>query len=134
LHPETAVAYGIDDDRVIAGEINLSLLSTCLFPRGRDAVVPRSQPVWQDFAVVVDSETAAGEVEAAFRAGSGPLLTNITLFDIYRGQQVGDGKVSMTWRLEFTAPDRTLTDNDLTKVRPKIEKTLKQRVDGVLRG
>lgn len=133
LHPTTAAAYGIDDVRVLAGEVNLSRLLSIIEPRGRDAVVPRFLPVRQDFAVVVRDTVSAAEVEAAFRNGAGPLLTDIRLFDIFRGPQVGEGNVSMAWRLEFTAPDRTLTDNDLVKIRPKIEKVLKQRVDGSLR-
>jgi phenylalanyl-tRNA synthetase beta chain len=118
---------------VLAGEINLSAALCAIKPRGRDAVVPRFLPVQQDFAVVVRDEVPAADVEAAFRAGAGPLLTGITLFDQFRGSQIGEGNVSMAWRLTFTAPDRTLTDNDLVKIRPKIEKTLKQRVGGSLR-
>lgn len=133
LHPEISAAYGIEEHRVLAGEINLSALIDLIPARGRDAVVPRALPVRQDFAVVVDADTAAADVEAAFRAGAGPLLTDITLFDQFAGAQIGEGKVSLAWRLTFTAPDRTLTDDDLIKVRPKIEKTLQQRVNGKLR-
>jgi phenylalanyl-tRNA synthetase beta chain len=133
LHPETADAYGIDDARVLAGEINLSALAEVIEPRGRDAFVPTYLPVEQDFAVLVDESTPAAEVEAAFRAGAGPLLTDIRLFDRFTGSQIGEGKVSLAYRLTFTAPDRTLTDDDLVKIRPKIEKTLKERVQGTLR-
>ena len=87
----------------------------------------------QDFAVIVRDDVAASDVESAFRNAAGPLLTDITLFDQFRGLQIGDGNVSMAYRLTFTAPDRTLTDNDLVKIRPKIEKVLKQRVGGTLR-
>ena len=72
-------------------------------------------------------------VAAALRESAGPLATNLTLFDIYRGSQLGEGKKSMAYRITFTAPDRTLTDTELVKVRGKIERVLKQRVAGVLR-
>ena len=134
IHPETARAFGVEDIRVLAAEINLSLLLAIIPGRGRDAVVPRSLPVRQDFAVVVDDTVTAAEIESAFRQGAGPLLTDITLFDRFTGPQIGEGKASLAWRLTFTAPDRTLTDDDLVRVRPKIEKSLKQRVNGVLRG
>jgi phenylalanyl-tRNA synthetase beta chain len=133
LHPQVAAAYGIDEQRVLAGEVNLTVLARLIQPRGRDAFVHRYLPVQQDFAVVVSESVPAAEVEAAFRAGAGPLLTNIALFDRFTGSQIGEGNVSLAYRLTFTAPDRTLTDDDLIKVRPKIEKTLKQRVDGALR-
>jgi phenylalanyl-tRNA synthetase beta chain len=133
LHPDISTAYGIDDVRVVAGEVNLSLMLGLIESRGRDVVVPRSLPVRQDFAVVVSEDVTAADVEAAFRAGAGPLLTDITLFDQFRGPQIGEGKVSMAYRLTFTAPNRTLTDDDLVKIRPKIEKVLKQQVEGALR-
>jgi phenylalanyl-tRNA synthetase beta chain len=133
LHPRTSAAYGIDDVRVLAGEINLSALAQVIQPRGRDAFVPRFLPVQQDFAVVVGQTVSAADVEAAFRAGAGALLTDIRLFDRFTGPQIGDGKVSLAYRLTFTAPDRTLTDDDLVKVRPRIERLLKERVGGVLR-
>jgi phenylalanyl-tRNA synthetase beta chain len=134
IHPDVASAYGIDDQRVVAGEINLSLLVGLIEQRGRDAYVPRFLPVQQDFAVVVKDDVTAADVEAAFWASGGPLLTDVTLFDQFRGPQIGDGKVSMAYRLTFTAPDRTLTDSDLVKIRPRIEKVLRQRVEGTLRG
>ena len=133
LHPVVAASYGIDDQGVLAGEMNLTVLACLIEPRGRDAFVPRFLPVQQDFAVVVAESVPAADVEAAFRAGAGPLLTDIALFDRFSGSQIGEGKISLAYRLTFTAPDRTLTDDDLVKVRPKIEKTLKQRVDGTLR-
>ena len=133
LHPATAASYGIDDVRVLAGEINLTVLLSVIAARGRDAFVPRFLPVQQDFAVVVREDVPAADVEAAFRLGAGPLLSEVTLFDQFRGPQIGEGNVSMAYRLTFTAPDRTLTDQDLVKIRPKIEKTLKQRVEGTLR-
>jgi phenylalanyl-tRNA synthetase beta chain len=133
LHPSVATAYNIEDQRVLAGEINLSVLLDLIPARGRDAFVPRSLPVRQDFAVIVDAETPAADVESAFRMGAGSLLTDITLFDQFVGPQIGEGKMSLAYRLTFTAPDRTLTDNDLVKIRPKIEKVLKQQVNGVLR-
>ena len=133
LHPTAGAAYGIEDVRVLAGEINLSSLLERLPARGRDTVVPRALPVQQDFAVVVDQSVPAADVETAFRAGAGPLLTDIVLFDRFTGAQIGEGKISLAWRLTFTAPDRTLTDNDLVKIRPRIEKMLRQQVNGVLR-
>ncbi|HQY29782.1 MAG TPA: phenylalanine--tRNA ligase subunit beta [Thermomicrobiales bacterium] len=133
LHPNVSTAYGIDDTRVLAAEISLTALLSLIPARGRDAVVPRSLPVQQDFAVVIDATIPAADVEAAFRQAAGPLLTAIVLFDRYQGTQIETGKVSQTWRLTFTAPDRTLTDDDIARIRPRIEKSLRQRVNGALR-
>jgi phenylalanyl-tRNA synthetase beta chain len=96
--------------------------------------VPRFLPVEQDFAIVVEENTPAGSVEEVLRGAAGPLASGFRLFDIYQGPQIGEGKKSLAYRITFTAPDRALTDNDLGKVRTRIEKSLKQRVNGTLRG
>jgi phenylalanyl-tRNA synthetase beta chain len=95
--------------------------------------VPHYLPVQQDFAIVVEESTPAADVEGALRAGAGPLVTGVTLFDVFRGNPVPDGKKSLAYRVTFTAPDRPLTDADLGKVRGRIERSLSQRVSGVLR-
>jgi phenylalanyl-tRNA synthetase beta chain len=89
-------------------------------------------PVEQDFAIVVDDNVPAAEVEQALRFGAGPLVTSVELFDVFRGPQIGESKKSLAYRVRFTAPDRALTDVDIQKFRPKIEKSLK-RVGGSLR-
>ena len=53
--------------------------------------------------------------------GGGELLTRLELFDVYRGEQVGQGNKSLALRLEFQAPDRTLTDDEVAGVRALIE-------------
>ena len=60
-------------------------------------------------------------------------MTGISLFDVYRGPQIGEGHKSLAYRVTFTAPDRALTDNELGKVRDRIAKTLKRQVGGALR-
>ena len=67
------------------------------------------------------------------RAGGGELLERLRLFDVYRGEQVGDGRKSLALRLEFRAPDRTLTDDEVAEVRARIEKALAE-LGGKLRG
>ena len=86
----------------------------------------------QDFAVVVDDDVPAADVEQAVRFGAGPLVKNVALFDVFRGAQLGEGKKSLAFRVTFEAPDRALTDLDLEKIRPKIEKSIK-RIGGALR-
>lgn len=133
LRPDVATAFGIEAPRVCVAEIDLSVVLSLVPERHEDVKVPRFLPVRQDFAVVVAESMPAAEVETALRAGAGQLVTDVVLFDIYRGPQVGDSKKSLAFRVTFTAPDRALTDAELVKVRGRVEKTLKQRVDGTLR-
>ena len=69
-------------------------------------------------------EVPAAEVEEAVRAGGGELLGACSVFDLYRGEQVGEGSKSLALRLEFRAPDRTLTDEEVAERRAAIERAL----------
>ncbi|HET9660584.1 MAG TPA: phenylalanine--tRNA ligase subunit beta [Thermomicrobiales bacterium] len=132
LHPETAATFGIEAIRVAAGEIDAEALVELSQPQKQAISAPRFLPVEQDLAVVVAESSPAADVEAALRNGAGPLLTGIVLFDEFRGPQIGEENKSLAYRLTFTSPGRALTDDDLIKVRGKIERTLKQ-VGGRLR-
>jgi phenylalanyl-tRNA synthetase beta chain len=133
LRPDLAAASGIETARVAVAELDLEVLLTLATAAPAAVRVPRFLPVEQDFAIVVAEATPAAEVERALRAGSGPLATDIVLFDVYRGAQLGDGRKSLAYRVTFTAPDRVLTDADLTTSRTRIEKVLAQQVRGELR-
>jgi phenylalanyl-tRNA synthetase beta chain len=80
--------------------------------------------VLQDIAVVVGEDVSAAEVEGAVRAGGGDLLAGVEVFDLYRGEQAGEGNKSLALRLEFRAPDRTLTDEEVARRRDAIERAL----------
>jgi phenylalanyl-tRNA synthetase beta chain len=88
--------------------------------------------VIQDIAVVVDEDLPAGEVEQAVRQAGAPLLDQVHLFDVYRGDQLELGRKSLALRLEFRSPERTLTDEDVAGVREKIEAEL-AKLGGALR-
>ena len=66
------------------------------------------------------------------RRGRGSCSTSVALFDRYAGEQVGEGKVSLALRLEFRAPDRTLTDEEVAGARAAIEAALGE-IGGTLR-
>ena len=70
-----------------------------------------------DVAVVVDESVPADAVQLSLRDGAGPDLEALTLFDVYRGDQVGEGRKSLAYRLSFRAPDRTLTTEEVSALR-----------------
>ena len=63
-----------------------------------------------------------------------PLLSRITLFDVYEGAQVGAGKRSLAWSLTFQAPDRTLTDKEVNEQHAKIVAEVGRRFAAEIRG
>ncbi|HEX8742489.1 MAG TPA: phenylalanine--tRNA ligase subunit beta [Thermoleophilaceae bacterium] len=80
--------------------------------------------VRQDIAVVLPDDVPAARAEAAVRAGGGSLLAAASVFDVYTGEQVEAGTRSLALRLEFRAPDRTLTDEEVAELRSAIEAEL----------
>jgi phenylalanyl-tRNA synthetase beta chain len=134
VRPDLAMELGVEDVRLVIAEINLSAILELREAAPRPVIkVDKFLPVEQDFAVVVDKSTPASSVEATFRKNAGPLLTNLVLFDVFEGDQIGENKKSLAFRLTFTAPDRALTDAELGKVRKRIERGLLNDVDGALR-
>ncbi|MDX6622706.1 MAG: phenylalanyl-tRNA synthetase beta chain [Solirubrobacterales bacterium] len=88
--------------------------------------------VRQDLAVVVPSTVAATEVRATVLAAGGELLRSAEVFDLYAGDQVGADRVSLALSLEFRAPDRTLTDEEVGERRAAIKASL-EKIGGALR-
>jgi phenylalanyl-tRNA synthetase beta chain len=88
--------------------------------------------VHQDFAVVVPVDVTASTVRDAVLAGGGELLRSARVFDLYEGEQLGEGRKSLALRLEFRAADRTLTDEEVAPLREAIKAKLEQ-IGGSLR-
>lgn len=133
LHPRVSAVHGIDQ-RVAIAEINLSVLKT-VRPElgGVQVTVDQFLPAEQDFSIVVDESVTAARVEEALRQGAGSLATDVVLFDVYHGENLKPGTRSLTFRVTFTAPDRALTDKELTKNRTRIERVLQADLGASLR-
>lgn len=115
LHPRVVAALGLPP-RTCAMELDLDLLGLDASP----VPAPRisTYPVaTQDVALVIDASVPAADVESALRAGAGELLESVRLFDVYRGEQVGEGRASLAYALRFRAPDRTLTVEEVSAAR-----------------
>jgi phenylalanyl-tRNA synthetase beta chain len=90
-------------------------------------------PVRQDLAFVVPEEVTAGELEAVAREAAGPELREFRAFDVYRGEQVGEGRKSIAFSATFQSPERTLTDEDAAGLRRRIVSAVEQRFSAQLR-
>jgi len=89
--------------------------------------------VLQDIAVAVGEDVEAGELVDVARAAGGPLLRDARVFDVYRGEQVGEGRKSVALHLAFQSPERTLTDEEATALRGRIVEALTERFGAELR-
>ncbi len=133
LHPLVKANYEMNEAPVYVAELELAPILAAAQILFDVEAVPTYPPVLEDLAVVVDENVTAAEVEAVIRKGGGEYLKKLQLFDIYRGKQVGPGKKSLAFSLTYIAPDRTLTDKEVQKLRKRIVERLDQELDAVLR-
>ena len=87
----------------------------------------------QDLAVAVPDDVPAAAVVNVVRRAGGDLLADARVFDVYRGAQVGEGRTSLALALQFRAPDRTLSDDDVAPLREEIVAALQADLGGELR-
>lgn len=116
LHPRVCTAFGLPP-RSVAAEVDLETLlehAVHLRPAPSFSTYPVAK---DDVALVVADHVPAAAVQTALREGAGELLESIRLFDLYTGEQVGDGHRSLAFALRFRAPDRTLTDEEVSAAR-----------------
>ncbi|HEV3036123.1 MAG TPA: phenylalanine--tRNA ligase subunit beta [Solirubrobacteraceae bacterium] len=131
LHPLVARAW--DLDRTAAFAIDLGKLAALASPLVEYTAFGPFPALRQDLAVTLPESVPAGEVLARARSAAGGLLEEVRVFDVYTGEQVGEGRRSLALALSFRALDRTLTDEDVEPLRAKIVAAL-QQIGGELRG
>ncbi len=116
LHPKVVAALGLPA-RTVAGELDLDVLTVASEATVQARTLTTFPMAQSDVAVVVDESVPADAVQRSLRDGAGPDLEALTLFDVYRGDQVGEGRKSLAYRLTFRAPDRTLTTDEVSALR-----------------
>jgi phenylalanyl-tRNA synthetase beta chain len=108
-----------------------------LFAVARDPVryedVITYPAVRQDLAFTVPEDVPAADLVDAAHAAAGPELREMRVFDVYHGPQVGEGRKSLAFSVEFQSPDRTLSDEDAAGLRQRIADALRERFDAELR-
>jgi phenylalanyl-tRNA synthetase beta chain len=132
LHPLVAREYDLDD-AAAAFEVDLDRLVTHAdaVPTYRD--LTSFPALRQDIAVAVADDVPAAAVVQVVRDAGGDLLADARVFDVYRGTQVGEGRTSLALALQFRAPDRTLSDEDVAPLRDRIVAALRDKLGGELR-
>lgn len=137
LHPLVGPAYQMKievEQPVLAADFDLDLLLSQMVERHVVRGVPRFPPVQQDLAVIVAETIPAEQVRDLIVQTGQPLLTEVRLFDVYRGEQVGHGQKSLAYSLTFQSNERTLTDKVVARQQDTIVKRLDRELGAKLRG
>ena len=123
LHPRVVEAWSLAG-RPVDASISIDRLLELVPAETRSRPIPSAQPVDRDLAVVVDESTPLGEVLRVARMSAGPLLDELRPFDIYRGEQIGPGRVSYALAFRFQpleAGEERAVDKALNKVRGSLQ-------------
>ncbi|HEX5029117.1 MAG TPA: phenylalanine--tRNA ligase subunit beta [Gaiellaceae bacterium] len=88
----------------------------------------------QDVALVVGEDVEVGALVDAAHEAAGPILRTARVFDVYRSDQLGGDRKSVAIHLAFQSPERTLTEEEATRVRDRIVAALAERFGAELRG
>ncbi len=133
LHPLVQEHYDVDGGPIQAADLDLAVLIAQAADLWTLAPVPVFPPVLEDIAVVVDEATPAAQVETTIREAGGKMLSDVRLFDIFRGEQIGAGKKSLAYSLTYMSPDRTLMDAEAAQIRQRIVRRLEKDLGARLR-
>ncbi|PZS20582.1 MAG: phenylalanine--tRNA ligase subunit beta [Acidimicrobiales bacterium] len=136
VDPDVLAGFGLAGrvERVGWIEVDLALLLSV--PRRSEQLRPVSRFPSSDIdlAFLVEESTSAGEVEVTLAAAAGELAEEVTLFDVYRGGDMGEGRRSLAWHLRFAALDHTLTDEEVSSLRQRCVQAVEAAHPAHLRG
>jgi phenylalanyl-tRNA synthetase beta chain len=154
LHPTRTARVLVDDEPVgFVGEVDpavleaaevpervgwleLDLRAVLRAPHGPDQMraISRYPSSDVDLSFEVDEATPAGAVLRTIELAGEALLVDAALFDVYRGAGLAEGRRSLTYRVRFQAPDRTLTDDELGAARQRLIDAVEAAHPATLRG
>ncbi len=136
VHPAVAANFGLEPaagSPVLAAELDLDRILERIPASLQVEPVPVYPEVREDLALIVDESTPAASVEAALLKAGKPLLCAVELFDVFRGEAIGEGSKSLAYHLTLRAPNRTLRDRDTKKLRRRILGQVERSVGARLR-
>ncbi len=132
VHPAVRERFDLPK-RAVMAELNLQQLLENAKPMGEMKPLPRFPAVSRDLALVVDEDVNVGPLMADIRKAAGNLLESVSLFDVYRGLQVGASRKSVAFSLSFRAADRTLTEAEVQKAMDKVQKVCAEKHGAAIR-
>lgn len=133
VHPAVLSAYGITKP-VYIFELDATTVMKYMAKDLKYKALPKYPATSRDLAMLVDVDVNAADIKKAMTKAAGQNLTQITLFDVYTGKQVEEGKKSLAFSLTFQSNDKTLTDAEIDPAIEKIVAKLQKDFNANLRG
>lgn len=115
-----------DSQNIYLAELDYVALAGCFQKAFKYTPLPAFAPAKRDLALVCDEDTTCGEIESTITAAS-PLVKEVHLFDIYRGEKLGEGKKSMAFSLVLADAGKELSTEEVDRAIKKILSDLKYK-------
>ena len=133
LHPKILAAFDLKIP-VAAFEINLDAIPEPKSRKGRAVFSPSPyQAIERDFAFVVDARVAAGDIVRAAKGADRVLVESVSVFDVYEGKNLGEGKKSIAIAVRIQPKDRTLTEAEIEALAQKLVAAVSKATGATLR-
>ncbi|GKX66096.1 phenylalanine--tRNA ligase subunit beta [Inconstantimicrobium mannanitabidum] len=132
VHPTVCDNYGVGTDCYIA-QVDLDALYENINTKKSYTPLPKFPAVTRDIALLVDDDILVQEIEETIRKTGGHLVEKTTLFDVYKGKQIPEGKKSIAYAIIYRDPSKTLKDEEINKVHDKILRALEFKLGAQLR-
>ncbi|MGN0658488.1 MAG: phenylalanine--tRNA ligase subunit beta [Emergencia sp.] len=132
VHPDVSEKFGIGT-RAYTAELFFDLIVELAEKEIQYHQPPKYPSTSRDIAMIVDEDVQVGDIEKKIRETATDLLKNVKLFDVYRGQQVEEGKKSVAFSLTYRHDSRTLTDEETDRVHGGVVEALKDAFKAVIR-
>ncbi|MBR0515864.1 MAG: phenylalanine--tRNA ligase subunit beta, partial [Eubacterium sp.] len=123
VHPEAVMNYDMKGD-VYAAVLYMDIVTMLADFDIKYSGIAKFPGSSRDLALVCDKSVFVGNIEKIIKKNGGKILEHVSLFDVYEGDQVADGKKSVAFSLKFRALDRTLSDDEVNAAVDKILKEL----------
>lgn len=123
IHPEVQDNYELGV-KTYAAKLNIPELMAAALDKITYSPLPKFPATTRDLSLIVDDEVPVAELEKAIRSGVGKILEKVTLFDVYKGKQIEDGKKSVSYSISMRSHEGTLTDEQADGAMKKALKAL----------
>ncbi len=132
LHPKVAAAFDFNK-KIFVFEADIATLMKYSAKSFRYEPLPKYPSITRDLAILVDFEVQAGDVEKVIVKNGGQFFSDVTLFDVYSGKNIAEGKKSLAFTIKFQSNDRTLTDAEADEAFAKILAAVETNCEAQLR-
>ena len=123
IHPDVLETYGLGTKAYVA-KLCIPELMEAADEKITYSPLPKFPASTRDLSLICDDEIPVAELEKAIRGAVGKILEKVTLFDVYKGKQIEDGKKSVSYSISMRSHEGTLTDEQADAAMKRVLKAL----------